>query len=123
MIARPRAALNVLDHDDRVVNHNADRASSPRLEIARDTPPSTRDGGDHGADHCHYVFLACRVWNGIFAARDRRRQTGPGDDISAQRPEIGDHHAREIAAKTAFLQASYQLRVSKDWVVGEPGLR
>jgi len=30
------------------------------------------------------------------------RQKGPEDDISAQRPEIGDHHAREMAAKAAF---------------------
>ena len=34
-----------------------------------------------------------------------------------QRPEIGDHDAREMAAKTAFLLASYLLRVSEDWVV------
>jgi len=27
-----------------------------------------------------------------------------------------------MAAKTAFLLASYQLRVSEDWVVGAPGL-
>src|SRR6516225_12018490 len=27
-------------------------------------------------------------------------QQGPGSDISAQRPEIGDHHTREMAAKT-----------------------
>ena len=27
---------------------------------------------------------------------------GTEDDISAQRPEIGDHHAREMAAKAAF---------------------
>ena len=37
-------------------------------------------------------------------------------------PEIGDYHTREMAAKTAFLLASYQLRVSEDWVVGVPGL-
>jgi hypothetical protein len=49
----------------------------------------------------------------------RRRQTtqkGSEDDISAQRPEIRHHHTREMAAKTAFLLASYQLRVSEDWV-------
>ena len=66
--------------------------------------------------------LPYRVWNGIFAAGDRRLKKGPEVDVSAQRPEIGDHHAREIAAKTAFLVASCQLRVSEDWVVGEPGL-
>ena len=36
---------------------------------------------------------------------------GPEVDVSAQRPEIGDHHTREFAAKPAFLLASYQLRV------------
>ena len=35
---------------------------------------------------------------------------------------FSDHHTREMAAKTAFLLASYQLRVSEDWVVGVPGL-
>jgi hypothetical protein len=44
--------------------------------------------------------------------RRRTRQKGPEDDISAQRPEIGDHYVREMAAKTAFLLASGQLRVS-----------
>jgi hypothetical protein len=38
--------------------------------------------------------------------------------MSPRRAEIGDHHARELAAKPAFLVASYQLRVSEDWVVG-----
>ena len=55
----------------------------------------------------------------------RRRQTrkkGARGDVSKQRPEIGDHDAREMAAKTAFLLASYQLQVSEDWVVGAPGL-
>src|SRR6516162_5514201 len=55
----------------------------------------------------------------------RRRQTGKKGargDVSKQRPEIGDHDAREMAAKTALLLASYQLRVSEDWVVGAPGL-
>jgi hypothetical protein len=44
------------------------------------------------------------------------------DDISAQRPEIGDYLAREMAAKTAFLLASSRLRVLEDCVVGAPGL-
>jgi len=42
----------------------------------------------------------------------------PEDDISAQRPEIGDHHAREMAAKAAFLLACVNIRVSEDCVVG-----
>jgi hypothetical protein len=57
-----------------------------------------------------------------FYRRRLTRQKGHGGDVSAQRPEIRDHRAREIAAKTAFLLASYQLRVSEDWVVGAPGL-
>jgi hypothetical protein len=38
----------------------------------------------------------------------------PEDDISEQRPEFGDYRAPEMAAKTAFLLASCQLRVSED---------
>jgi hypothetical protein len=55
----------------------------------------------------------------------RRRQTrkkGTRGDVSKQRPEIGDHDAREMAAKKAFLLAGYQSHVSEDWVVGAPGL-
>ena len=52
-----------------------------------------------------------------FCRRRLARQKGPEDDVSAESPEIGDHHTREMAAKTAFLLASYQLRVSEDWVV------
>src|SRR6516162_9191621 len=53
-----------------------------------------------------------------FCRRRLARQKGPEDDVSAQRPEIRDHHTREMAAKTAFLLASYQLRVSEDWGCG-----
>ena len=52
-----------------------------------------------------------------FCRQRQAPQKGPEDDVSAQRPEIGDHHTREMAAKSAFLLASYQLRVSEDWVV------
>src|SRR5262249_24531728 len=62
--------------------------------------------------------LRRRVWNGL-CRRRRARQKGPEDDISAQRPEIGDHYVREMAAKTAFLLASGQLRVSEDCVVAD----
>ena len=31
-----------------------------------------------------------RVWNGIFAVGDWRAKRGPEDNVSAQRPEIGD---------------------------------
>jgi hypothetical protein len=61
--------------------------------------------------------IGCRERD--FARRRLTRQKGPEDDIAAQRPEIGDHDAREMAAKTAFLLASYQLRVSEDWVVAD----
>jgi hypothetical protein len=46
--------------------------------------------------------LPYRVWNGIFAAGDRHLKKGPEVDVSAQRPEIGDHHAREMATKRPF---------------------
>jgi hypothetical protein len=57
-----------------------------------------------------------------FCRRRLARQKGPEDDVSVQRPEIRDHHTREMAGKAAFLPASHQLQVSGDWVVGEPGL-
>ena len=65
-------------------------------------------------------FLAVSSLERDFCRRRLARQKGPEGDVSAQRPEIGDHHTREMAAKTAFLLASYQLRVSEDWVVAEP---
>jgi hypothetical protein len=46
----------------------------------------------------------------------------PQRRISAQRPEIGDHHAREMTAKAAFSLADLDAWVSGDWVVGAPGL-
>jgi hypothetical protein len=49
-------------------------------------------------------------------------QKGAGDDVSKQRPEIGDRHSREMAAKTAFLLASRQSRVSADCLVGTTGI-
>ena len=54
--------------------------------------------------------------SGPFWRASLRRQKSRLKACSAQRPEIGDHHTREMAAKTAFLLASYQLRVSEDWV-------
>jgi hypothetical protein len=57
-----------------------------------------------------------------FCRRRLAHQKGPEDDVSGQRPEIGDQHTRERTAKTPFLLASYQLRVSQDCVVGKPGL-
>jgi hypothetical protein len=64
-----------------------------------------------------------RVWNEIFATGDWCAKRGLKAMFSAQRPEIADHHAREMAAKTAFLLASYQLRVSEDWVVADAAKR
>jgi hypothetical protein len=40
------------------------------------------------------------------------RQRGPEDDISAQRPAIGDYRAREMAAKAALLLADLEALVS-----------
>jgi hypothetical protein len=57
-----------------------------------------------------------------FCRRRLARQKGPEGDVSVQRLEIGDHHTREMAAKTAFLFANYLLRVSEDWVVGATGM-
>ena len=47
-----------------------------------------------------------------FCRRRQTRKKGARGDVSEQRPEIGDHDAREMAAKTAFLVASCQLRVA-----------
>jgi hypothetical protein len=55
-----------------------------------------------------------QVWNGIFDAGDWHAKRDK-DDVSAQRPEIGDCHAREMAAKTALLLASYQLRQTTEF--------
>ena len=55
----------------------------------------------------------------------RRRQPPrkqPEDDISERGPEFGDYRAREMAAKTAFVLAGFNIQVSEDWVVGAPGL-
>src|SRR6516164_2861540 len=71
-------------------------SAAQRSQICRASPPSSSLERD-------------------FCPRRLARQKGPEDDVSAQRPEIGDHHAQEMAAKTAFLLASYQLRVSEDW--------
>jgi hypothetical protein len=37
-----------------------------------------------------------------FYRRRLTRQKGPEDDVSAQGPENGDHHAREMAAKSGL---------------------
>jgi hypothetical protein len=65
------------------------------------------------------INLPCSSLERDFCRQRLAHQNGPEDDVSAQRPAIGDHHAREMAAKAAFLLASYQLRVSGDWVVAD----
>jgi hypothetical protein len=44
-----------------------------------------------------------------FCRRRQTRQKGPEDDISVQRPEIGDPRALETAAKTAFVLAGLNI--------------
>ena len=46
--------------------------------------------------------------NGIFAAGDWRRQKGPKEDISAQRPEMGDWF-RVYGPEKAILDKSWRL--------------
>ena len=57
-----------------------------------------------------------------FCRRRQAPQKRPRDDISARRLEIGDHRAREMAAKAAFSLADLFAWVSGDCVVGAPGL-
>jgi hypothetical protein len=44
-----------------------------------------------------------------FCRRRQTRQKRLEDDVSAQRPEIGDHHAREMAAKAPFVLAGLNI--------------
>jgi hypothetical protein len=63
-----------------------------------------------------------RVWNGIFAAGDRRPESDL-KTISPNRDRKSETTTREKwPQKKAFLFASYQLRVSEDWVVGTTGI-
>jgi hypothetical protein len=50
-----------------------------------------------------------------FCRRRLARRKRPEDDISEQRPKFGDYRAREMAAKTAFVLAGFNIRVSEDW--------
>jgi hypothetical protein len=85
-----------------------------RLEIVQDELPK----------NSFPPSLSCRAEFGTgFLPPETGVPKGPEVDISAQRAEIGDHHTREMAAKTAFLFASYQLRVSEDWVVADAAKR
>ena len=60
-----------------------------------------------------FPYMSVKVSSHYVIARDRKQ------GVCDQR---GDHLAREMGAKAAFLLASCQLRVSEDWVVGAPGL-
>src|SRR5215472_12908446 len=60
-----------------------------------------------------------RVWNGIFAAGDRRLKRDL-KSMSPRRDRKLETTTREKSPqKTAFLVASCQLRVSEDWVVAD----
>src|SRR5215470_4442280 len=89
------------------------------LDLALDPPRNVRCGSRSLRINAN---LPSSSLERDFCRRRQARQKRPEDDISEQRPEIGDHHSREMAAEMAFLLASYQLRVSEDWVVGAPGL-
>src|SRR6516164_7038743 len=54
-----------------------------------------------------------------FYRRRQMRKKGARGDVSKQRPEIGDHDAREMAAKTAFVLSGLNIQVSEDWVVAD----
>ena len=98
-------------------NESSRCRTRPRSWLAHDLP-SARTRPAHSCDQPALFEFG----TGFLATGDWRTQKGPEDDVSGQRPEIGDQHTRERTAKTAFLLASYQLRVSQDCVVGKPGL-
>jgi hypothetical protein len=58
------------------------------------------------------ISLTCSSLERDFYRRRQTRKKDARGGVSKQRPEIGDHDAREMAGKTAFLPASYQLQVS-----------
>src|SRR6516162_4711841 len=60
--------------------------------------------------HCQLLlhFPAAASLERDFCRRRRPRQKGPEDPISAQRPGIGDHQTRELAAKAAILPTRFQ---------------
>ena len=78
-----------------------------------------RDDQHHKADlgeDIHVLLLPAlsAFGTGFLPPETDAPKRGSEDGVSAQRPEIGDHDTRVMAAKTAFLLASYQLRVSMD---------
>jgi hypothetical protein len=78
-----------------------------------------RNGQAFGNPRTLAINLPCSSLERDFCRQRLARQKGPEGNVSAQRPEIGDHHTREMAAKTAFSLANYQLRVSEDRVVAD----
>jgi hypothetical protein len=60
-------------------------------------------------------YLAASSLERGFLALETDAQKGPGDDVSKQRPEIGDHDAPEIAAKLPlYRQEAIYARVDVD---------
>ena len=68
-------------------------------------------------------FFATSSLERDFRRRRLARQKGLEDDLSAQRPEIGDHHTREMAAKTAIPLAGCQARVWDPLIIAETAVR
>ena len=67
------------------------------------------------------ALLQRRVWNGIFAAGDRRAKRDL-KTIFPRRDRKSETTSARNAPKAAFLLANVNIRVSEDWVVGAPGL-
>jgi hypothetical protein len=76
---------------------------------------SRRSLFEFGNPRTRAINLPCSSLERDFCRRRLAHQNGPEDDVSAQRPAIGDH--QKWPQKAALLLASYQLRVSGDWVV------
>jgi hypothetical protein len=62
--------------------------------------------GIHGS---RYRIPPTRRQERDFCRRRLARRKGLRDDVSAQRPEVGDHHAREMTAKAAFVLAGLNI--------------
>ena len=79
------------------------RSGAPCIRNLAAENASLRAGGWQRQENlpCRQERDFCR-WR--LARRKRLR-----DDISAQRPEIGDHHAREMAAKARFVLAGLNI--------------
>jgi integrase len=91
-----------------------------RIEFGRNASPHVRRA-KKGKPAVHPIrgdelrMLTALCKDGIFAAGDWRAERASQTISPSQRPEIGDHDAREMVAKRVFLPASCQLRVPEDW--------